>query len=380
MMEEYRLKPASGLKEKILISFKTLAILLILGISLLATTPLVSWANPSPEQVELQTIQGKIEYNDNNYRVGPGDILSFQVYHQPDMGQADILVRQDGNASFNGIGELNVAGLTVDEITQALSFRIAELVRDPIVTVTISQTRPATIYLAGAVLHPGMYQMNTNQAKGVNAGTTANARIDMRVSNILANSGGVQLNADLTNVEVRRGGKISETKRINLWKVLKEGAREQDIWVQSGDTIYVPALDKIAMSEADYNLLLLSAIGPGTFPVRVIGEVNTPGVFDLGGTSPYLASAIAKAGGYKYSANKKMIAIRRFTPNNSSTTLFVEPEKEDVTLRPNDVIFISENKIYAAGRFMETVSKVFSPITSAGSALFSFGWIMGAGR
>lgn len=320
-------------------------------------------------------LKAGIDYTPNLYRIAPGDILSVQMLYQPDFSQAEVLVREDGNATFTGIGELHVAGATLMDLSQALEEQYAELMVSPKITVNITQPRPATIYVAGAVKNPGMIQLATSLPK--NAVTTpTNTRVDLRLSNILTNAGGVMLNADLAHVQVKQAGS-GQTISVNLWQMLKEGASDQDVWLQSGDSIYVPILNALAISDADYDLLLRSTIGPGTFPVRVIGEVNTPGLYDLNGQSATLASAIAKAGGYKPGARKSNIAIRRFHLNKPAETLVIDPNQDDLALRPNDVVYVAETGVARAGRFMETLAKVFTPFTQLGTTAFSFAWATG---
>jgi protein involved in polysaccharide export with SLBB domain len=305
-----------------------------------------------------------IEFTKGNYRIGPGDVLSINVYNQADMTQNDILVRDDGFASFNGVGELPVAGKTIYEVTQDLKERVGELVIDPIINLSLAEGRPGTVYVAGAIKHPGMVQLSTGSGQDGKTQT----RTSLKLSNVIASAGGVNLDADLSDVRITQANS-DEVIKVNLWNMIKDGASGEDVLLQTGDSVYIPARDNAALSDADMNLLLSSSIGPGTFPIRVIGEVTTPGMYELNSTSPYLNTAVAMAGGYKPGANKKIIAIRRFSGNNA-TTITLDPSKADTMLHPNDVVFISETGIYKAGRFMETVSKLFSPFTNLATTAF----------
>lgn len=317
-------------------------------------------------------IEASVQAYNNNYRLGPGDVISVRVYQQDEFKQDEILVRPDGLASFLGIGDLEVGGHTVSEVNKMVEQRISDLIVDPIVTISVTRPRPATVYLAGAVMRPGAYQVSISpqqMAMNMTPGAQLQQRTDMRLSNVLINGGGLAMNADLRQVQVRRGDGTSET--VNLWDMIRTGETRGDLWLQSGDSIYVPELPQMAMNDEDFNLLLRSSIGPTGFPVRVIGWVRTPGVVDLIGNSPYLNSAISKAGGYMDNANKKMVAIRRFTSASDFTTLYVDPNKADLMLRPNDVVYISEQKIQTAGRFMEAATKILSPFQTAAQVGFS---------
>ncbi|MGE0199778.1 MAG: polysaccharide biosynthesis/export family protein [Candidatus Melainabacteria bacterium] len=346
--------------------------LLLLLVTLLWLPALVLSALPVLAEESASSLKGYIQQTKNAYVIGCGDKLSVHVYHHGEFDQKDILVRCDGFASFNGVGELAVTGKTVAEIKEMLTAAIGELVIDPIVTVDISDTKPGTVYVAGAVRQPGMYQLTTSAQGNV---TNPVSRVDLRLSNILSNAGGVKMNADLTRVEIRRGGQT--TQLVNLWEMIKEGDNDQDVLLQSGDSVYIPDQTHVALDDENYIALLSSSIGPKTFPVRMLGEVNKPGVYALDAESPYLNSALAQAGGLKEGATRNVVTIRRFTSENDFTTLNVDPRKLDVILRPNDVVVIAEQKMYKAGRYTDQTSKMLSPFTNITSVIFSAAWLLG---
>lgn len=330
-----------------------------------------------------ENLTGQLQFAEGTYRINVGDVLSVNIYNQPDLSGGGILVRSDGSASFNGVGEIQVAGKTIREATMLLNSQMQELVREPRVTLTVSESKPPSVYLAGAVMRPGMLQAGTSTPiinssnSGIQGSSSGNGsqgssmsanRMDFRLSSVLASSGGVKLSADLANITISRDGQLFKT--VNLWKLLKEGNADNDLMLQNGDSVYIPELPFQALDDATYSLLLSSAIGPQVFPVRIIGDVKTPGVYDLNSASPFLNSAIAKGGGFNYGANIKVVAIRRFTGENKFSTLYVDPRHHDFLLRPNDVVYVSEQKIYKAGRFAENAAQILSPFTNATSVIF----------
>jgi len=133
------------------------------------------------------------------------------------------------------------------------------------------------------------------------------------------------------------------------------------------------------MDDQEQALLLKSSFGPKTIPVRVLGKVKNPGVYELNGRSPYLNTVVAMAGGFMDEANQHKVAIRRFSDENHFSTLYLSPDKFDVSLRPNDVIFIAENQAEKTGRFMVLAAKMLSPFQSAatiggyGAQAFGYG-------
>jgi polysaccharide export outer membrane protein len=296
--------------------------------------------------------------------------LSVQVYGQTDLSQTDILVREDGRATFNNIGELQVAGRTVADVEADVREHLSELFVKPIVTLNIVQTRPGVIYLSGAVMHPGMYQLNTSQSKNAVQQQPV-TRIDMRLTNVLTNAGGVTLAADLSRVQIKRSY-TGIQENVNLWNVLKHASADEDVWLQSGDSVYVPERTTATISDEDYKLLLSSTIGPTNFVVRVVGQVGTPGLVQLDSRSPYLDSAIASVGGYKVDANRSAVIVRRFTGPNTFDTFKVDINQQDLLLKPNDVVFVPEQGFFKTARYFEAVGRILQPFVLAITPFYVF--------
>ncbi len=333
-------------------------------------TSLTAFSQPKTvENIDMRPpLSGRLTYESKRYLLGPGDVLKLEVLGEPDYTHGDILVNPDGYASILGVGEVEMNGRTMNQVTDEIMAILQKTLVAPQISLTLSQTKPGTVYLSGAVMQPGAVQFATDNMKSniqVKSDKPLN-RTNMTLTNVLANAGGVSLNADLSNVQVRDVG-TGKITTVNLWQVLKNGVASQDLFINSGDSIHIPEMEQMALSDEEYEILLRSTIGPQTFNIRVIGEVQTPGLYKLDGDSPFLNSAIAMAGGFAPQAKKEHIAIRRFTTDNQFTTLFVTPEKTDMTLRPNDVIYIAENKVYKSGRFMEQVSNIFKPFQTMAS-------------
>lgn len=343
----------------------------------------VSKARPSEtaiKNINMTNLKGRLQFQQGKYIVGPGDVLSLTVLDEPNYTQPEVLVRPDGYATFSGIGELYVANEDLQGITALVTEVLKETIIAPEVTVSIKNTRSGTVYLSGAVMQPGMFQFTTNANDNnvtINSKETL-VRTDMRLSNILTNSGGVSMNADLHHVTINRGA-TGEVFRVDLWKILKEGDAQADIWVNSGDHIHVPDGHMMALNDEDYMILLRSPLGPKTIPVRIIGEVDQPGVYYLEGQSPFLNSAVAKAGGFQPSASRKTVAIRRFSDKDNFSTMFIDINKIDMVLRPNDVVFVPERRLSRASQFGADVARILSPFQTAAAAASGYAQTAGVG-
>jgi len=326
-------------------------------------------------------LRAGVELHVGDYLLGPGDELRFQVLGEPDYTQDKVLVPADGKISLLGVGIVDVNNRSIPEATEMIRERLSHQLRHPQLALSLTRPRAASVYLAGAVMKPGMLQMSVSNTENSGISTTASSpisRMDFRLTNILAVGGGVSMAADLSRIEVRRAVN-GQVEIVNLWKVLHGEDTSQDVLINSGDTVVVPALQDGLMADADFQTLLNSQIGPSTFPVRILGEAEHPGVYEIEGRSPYLNTALAKAGGYAPQANRKVVAIRRFTAENRFNDLFVPANKLDMSLRPNDIVFISENKLYKSGRYFRQVADVLSPFVSVGSIAASGAQSIGYG-
>lgn len=158
------------------------------------------------------------------YLLQPGDILSISVWKEPDLS-SDVLVRPDGSITMPLAGEIKAAGHTVEEVRTTLDQRLRKFIPDAAVTVIVKQTPGNQIYVIGRVNHPGPYSLNrpvdVMQALSLAGGTTPFAAMnDIRV---LRREGERQITIPFRYSDVERGRNL-----------------EQNILLQSGDTVVVP--------------------------------------------------------------------------------------------------------------------------------------------
>jgi len=97
---------------------------------------------------------------DDAYMVGTGDVLNVQVWDQPQMSSR-VRVRPDGRVSLPLIGDVMVAGNTIDHAVRTVETRLQEskLVVAPRVTVILEESAPISISILGSVARPGTYEL-----------------------------------------------------------------------------------------------------------------------------------------------------------------------------------------------------------------------------
>jgi polysaccharide biosynthesis/export protein len=158
------------------------------------------------------------------YKLQPGDVLQVNVWKETEL-QSEVLIRPDGGISFTLAGDLAAAGLTTDELRAQLEARVRKLVPGAVVTVSVKAPNGNRIFVIGKVTRPGDF--------------TLTRPIDVMQAISLA--GGLTPFASADNVRVlhREAGRETSV-RFRYSEVSKGKHLEQNILLQSGDTVIVP--------------------------------------------------------------------------------------------------------------------------------------------
>src|ERR1700730_10248067 len=158
------------------------------------------------------------------YLLQPGDVLQVAVWKETDL-TAEVLVRPDGGMSFPLAGELPAAGHTVADLTAMLEQRIRKFEPDAVVTVAVKTASGNRVYVIGKVNHPGEFPLI--------------GAID--VMQALSLAGGATPFADTNGIRIlRRDGKRQSSIGFRYNDVERGRKLEQNILLQSGDTVVVP--------------------------------------------------------------------------------------------------------------------------------------------
>lgn len=311
-------------------------------------------ANPS-------RLSGKVKTLDTKYLLSPGDSIAISVYGEPEFTQPSILVRPDGYATVEPFGEIFVAGTDVEQLTSDLKQKLKFYLLDPKVSVKVNSLHTAKVYVYGAVQKPGLYQQERVTQTDSSPGRYITSVPELTAASVIANAGGIKYNADLRHVKVTNNS-TGRNDELDLMSLIEKGDASQDIYLRSGDTIYIPELETAAqVSDRDFMLVASSSLAPVDFPVRVIGAVARPGMYKLTSSSPRLNSAIAASEGYLPEANRKIVAVQRVTPQGNVSTFYVEPAKNDLILRPNDIVVVSDKSTSVASRGFDFMGTIITP-------------------
>lgn len=161
---------------------------------------------------------------DREYAVNPEDVLSISVWNEPEL-QKTVTIRPDGGISFPLVGNVQVAGLTAEQLQSVLVKRLDAFVPDPSVTVTVEEINGMKVYVVGRVVRPGEYEIGRY----------------VDVLQALTLAGGPTEFAARGKIKIIRKSSTDERVfRFNYKDVERGRKLEQNITLQSGDTIIVP--------------------------------------------------------------------------------------------------------------------------------------------
>lgn len=95
------------------------------------------------------------------YLVTARDVLSIEVFQEPDFSKADIVVDNMGNIQLPFIGKVTAAGQTVDELGSVIAERLrTRYIVNPQVIVSVVKQAPRFVTIEGQVTEPGVYEID----------------------------------------------------------------------------------------------------------------------------------------------------------------------------------------------------------------------------
>ena len=134
------------------------------------------------------------------YRINAGDKISIRVYNHPDLIM-ESLVTPDGAIGVMFAGQVQVAGLTLEEASEKIKKIYGQYIKNPELGVFAIDVRSQTATIAGAINNPGMFVISNG----------------MRLADLFAKAGGSAVRdfddqmldaADYQNSIIVRDGKI----------------------------------------------------------------------------------------------------------------------------------------------------------------------------
>jgi polysaccharide biosynthesis/export protein len=221
-----------------------------------------------------------------DYVVGPGDTIILSIWGSIDSTLA-LEVNRSGEVMLPRVGSLKVWGASFAQLPELIRDHLSKAFRNVHVNVTMGKLRLIKVYLVGEVKNPGGYDIGSLST----------------VINALSAAGGPTKSGTLRKIQVKRRGQTVET--VDLYDFLIKGDKSRDIRLQSGDTIYVPPVGRVA---------------------GIDGNVIRPAIYELNGEKT-LKDLVALAEGILPTGYLQRVQISRVSAHQKK-------EAADLTLDP----------------------------------------------
>jgi len=255
-------------------------------------------------QAQPQPVPAAATGATTQYRLALGDTIRITVFQVPDLS-LETRINEAGAISYPLLGSVTLAGLTVTEAEQRIArgLRDGNFVRQPQVSITLTQARGNQVSVLGQVGRPGRYPLETGE---------------VRLTDMLATAGGIaQGGSDVVVVLGTRNGQPYRAE-VDLPAVFAStGRRGADVVLQNNDVIWVERVPTIYL----------------------YGEVQRPGALRLERNMTVM-QALASAGGLTQRGTLRGLRVSR--RDADGRTREVEPQMSDV-LRADDVVFVRES-------------------------------------
>ncbi len=155
----------------------------------------------------------------DDYVIGQGDVLEVSVWGVPEMSRT-VSVRPDGKITLPAVGDIIASQKTPVALGEHVAGKMKEYVKQPVVTVTVTQIRNNRVYISGG---------GVSRAYDMVKETTL-----LRLLSELADFSG----ADLRQAYLSRQGERIDT---DLYALYYEGDLSQDIKLQAEDILFIPS-------------------------------------------------------------------------------------------------------------------------------------------
>ena len=254
------------------------------------------------------------------YRVGPEDRLRVDVLGVEELSR-EYRINGAGSLLMPLVGGIPVAGLTLEEVERAIEDALgAEYLRNPQVSVEVTEFRSQQFTVVGAVSNPRVY--NTSRQVTLIEALAMAGGIDANAGNVIF------LNDRVPDPET--GQPSTRTLIIDI-EELMNSAEQFNVVLGEGAMINVPR--------------------GGFFYVE--GAVNRPGAYPQRGDSTVL-KALAQAGGLSFEAQRSSLRVLQrntaghWEAKEVNYSAIRDDPSQDIPLRSGDIVVVESGAIRVA--------------------------------
>jgi polysaccharide export outer membrane protein len=272
-----------------------------------------------------------------DYVVGPNDSILVSVSGHPEFSreatgggsatQNSSRVDGSGNVQIPILGLVPVGGLTLPQIRDRIQELLLKYLREPSVVVEMVEFKSHPFYVLGQFRNAGVFYMDRpfNVLQGIAMGQGYNESANLRTARII------------------RDKKVLP---VDIYELLMNADQAQNVWLKSGDTIYMP----------ENKTRVVLVFGAGKSGVSV--PIPPKGL--------NLLEAIATAGLQEIGFHsKRVFLIRSFSPTRGQLMVIdidkiLHGDALPVALAEGDILYIPKSSLTtwneALGEMLPTLS------------------------
>ena len=268
------------------------------------------------------------------YALGPNDGIRVWVVESNEVPSVPLRIGSSGYINIPMAGRFRAAGLTTEELEVEIAHRLRRVIREPTVSVTVTEFLSRPVSVIGAVNQPGVQQL----------------RAPTTLLEVLSLAGGLRRDA---------GHRLTITRRIDAGRIDLPGATQDD----TGEfTVAEVDLAGLMKGRTPAHNILIRAHDVITVPradmVYVMGEVQRAGGFVLEERdSVTVLQALSMAGGLGHNPALKRARILRPLDSPSqkeeiplNLKAIMKGEMPDLALHQDDILFVPKHSGKAAGK------------------------------
>jgi polysaccharide export outer membrane protein len=297
-------------------------------------------ANPSGPTFARQLSQ---------YILGPNDEININAVEAEEISNKPLRIDAGGDVSLPMVGRLHAAGLTVQEFEKELTERLKTYIRQPQVSVNVTQLRSQPVTVIGSVKNPGVIQLEGRKS----------------LVEVLSLAGGTLPEAS---------SKLTITRRNDSGPLPLPSAKTENAY--SVGEVDMRSIIDASRPEQNIPIMPNDIISVGRAPlVYAVGVLNKPGGYVLNDKQTVsVLQLIAMAGGTAPRANTGGARILRPVPGSTREEVPIKlkdimaGKAKDVILQPEDILYVPDS--YAKNALQKSLDTAIQ--VSTGLAIYHY--------
>jgi polysaccharide biosynthesis/export protein len=260
--------------------------------------------------------------------IGPNDSITIVALDSDEISKT-WRVNSEGDVALPLVGVVHVAGLTAGQLEEKLRHELKRYIRSPQVTVYVADFKSQPVTIAGAVHHPGTFQLEGHQTllAAIALGGGPDSPGPTLILTRPVESGPIPL----PGAHLDSSG-LTSSVELKMSDVLNPSTAASNLDIRPNDVISLSTKPRL---------------------VYIIGEVMHPGAVELVTQDTVsVMQVLAAAGGLSHTAAPKNSAIMRIDDNGLYKPVaqidlkrVMVGKLEDRLLKPGDIIVVPSSSL-----------------------------------